>query len=237
MPAVKGATILRLAIFVALTSVGGDTFKRASTQLSTLHFDAVTLDAIARRYGETARQRFDDWQKLIAGANLHSDHEKLQRVNEFFNANLLFDDDENLWQYRDYWATPVESMLLGAGDCEDFAIAKYFTLLEMGVADSRLRITYVKALRLNQAHMVLTYFEGPQAVPLVLDNLSDIIAPASERMDLQPVYSFNGSGLWQAKQQGEGRRVGDAERLNPWLDLKQRMLMALPEQLELGVVR
>lgn len=189
-----------------------------------LQFDQAVLDRIEQKYGADARRRFVDWQNLMEKGESAPEAEKLQRVNDFFNQNTRFVSDMALWLKEDYWATPAELLAKGAGDCEDYSIAKYFTLVEMGVDEDKLRITYVKALELNQAHMVLTYFESPQAVPLVLDNLKPAISPATERSDLQPVYSFNGSGLWLAKEKGSGKQVGDAERLNPWADLKRRML-------------
>jgi hypothetical protein len=79
-----------------------------------------------------------------------------------------------------------------------------------------MRLTYVKALELDQAHMVLTYFSTPEADPLVLDNLKDEIQPASQRSDLLPVYSFNADGLWLAKSHGTDQHVGSPERLSQW---------------------
>ena len=89
--------------------------------------------------------------------------------------------------------------------------------------DAKLRITYVKAIRLNQAHMVLTYYKSPKAIPLVLDNLDRSIKPANKRTDLKPVYSFNGDGLWLAKMRGEGQKMGSADDLNMWRDLVARL--------------
>jgi predicted transglutaminase-like cysteine proteinase len=152
-----------------------------------------------------------------------SEKEKLELVNTFFNSNVLFLNDIDLWNKNDYWATPLEMLSIGAGDCEDYSIAKYFTLKELGVDETKLRITYVKATQIGQAHMVLTYFETKRSVPLVLDNLIIDIKPASQRGDLVPVYSFNGTGLWLAKSRGEGQRVGEASRLSLWNDLEQRM--------------
>jgi len=189
-----------------------------------LHLDISLLDKIEKKYGIIIRQRFVNWQNLIETGKSVSDEEKLRLVNDFFNQNIRFVDDRTQWHKEDYWATPMELLAHGGGDCEDFSIAKYFTLLEMGVDDNKLRITYVKALELNQAHMVLTYFETPQAIPLVLDNLKPDIALATERSDLEPVYSFNGSGLWLAKIKGSGKQVGSAGKLNPWADLKRRMM-------------
>jgi predicted transglutaminase-like cysteine proteinase len=117
----------------------------------------------------------------------------------------------------------METLATLAGDCEDFTIAKYFTLREVGVADEKMRLTYVRSTRVSQGHMVLTYFPTRSAEPLVLDNLTDYIDPASKRRDLTPVYSFNGRSLWRAKEFGEGREVGGAGRVNLWAGVIQRM--------------
>lgn len=177
---------------------------------------------IAASYGGGARQRVLEWERLILNNRSKSDAEKLQIVNEFFNR-LKFVDDIDHWGRRDYWATPVEMLATSAGDCEDYSIAKYFTLKELGVPIARLRLTYVKAIELGQAHMVLAYYPTPRAEPLILDNLIDDISPGSVRADLQPVYSFNGDGLWMSVARGRGRRVGSPSGLNFWRDLTQRM--------------
>lgn len=189
-----------------------------------LDFSAELLAKIQTKYGQDTYSRVEQWQKLMLTSKHLSEREKLIRVNHFFNRSIDFADDIYIWSVNDYWATPLEALIKGAGDCEDYAIAKYFTLQEMGISEDKMRITYVKALKLNQAHMVLTYFATPRAVPLVLDNLIAEIKPATQRTDLLPVYSFNGSGLWLAKSRGSGKRVGESTRLNMWTELKERML-------------
>jgi len=181
------------------------------------------LDKIRAEYGSDAVVRVQQWQQLISESGELTDREKLKNVNDFFNQQVEFVSDSFLWGKDDYWATPLEFLAKGAGDCEDYSIAKYFTLRQLGVSDEKLRITYVKALELNQAHMVLTYFITPRSVPLVLDNLIPVIKPALKRKDLLPVYSFNGSGLWLAKSRGNGKRVGGSSRLSLWGELKRRM--------------
>ncbi len=181
------------------------------------------LIKIQKNYNKYARERVEAWQSLIQSSQDLSDIEKLTVVNRFFNTNMLFISDLALWGKEDYWATPIEALSIGAGDCEDYSIAKYFTLKKLGVDEDKLRITYVKAIKIGQAHMVLTYFENKRATPLVLDNLDTEIKPANLRTDLIPVYSFNGDGLWLAKSRGEGKRVGSASRLSLWEDLEQRM--------------
>lgn len=177
-----------------------------------------------KRYGPlgSARFRLNDWQELLRTEADAPLGDKLQAVNLFFNRNLRFRNDRDLWQAKDYWATPVESLHKGSGDCEDYAIAKYFTLRKLGVPSDKLRITYVKAVRLKQAHMVLTYYPTPNAIPLVLDNLIDGIVSADKRNDLVPVYAFNAEGMWLPGA-GGNKRVGDSKRLSRWVDLTRKM--------------
>lgn len=188
-----------------------------------MNITETLLAKIEAKYNKHARKRIESWQTLLETSTGLSDTEKLDAVNNFFNTNVMFINDQALWGKEDYWATPLEALSIGAGDCEDYSIAKYFTLKKLGVDEEKLRITYVKAIELGQAHMVLTYFENKRSVPLVLDNIDAEIKPANLRNDLVPVYSFNGGGLWLAKSRGSGKRVGDASRLSLWEDLESRM--------------
>jgi len=173
------------------------------------------LSQAGQDYGNYAQQRIHTWYQLINDYKNANTLEKLELVNNFFNQ-LAFVNDSDLWGQEDYWATPIQMLSSNGGDCEDFSIAKYFTLRKMGIPEDRMRLTYVKALQLNQAHMILTYFPTPDADPLILDNLVTAIHPASERTDLLPVYSFNGNGLWLSKKKGMDERVGQSERLSQW---------------------
>ncbi len=177
---------------------------------------------VVDRYGTSAKSRILGWQDLIARNQGLDEQSQLELVNDFFNQ-VRYSTDDEIWGKTDYWATPVEMLSINAADCEDYSIAKYFTLRKMGMPIEKLRITYVKSLELNQAHMVLAYYERPDAEPLVLDNLTDRIEVASQRQDLVPVYSFNGDGLWLAKSRGRGRRVGDSGRISLWQDLIAKM--------------
>ena len=159
---------------------------------------------------------------------LHTERQKLELVNDFMNRTPFKTDQEH-WGKEDYWAMPIEFLLTNGGDCEDFAIAKYFTLRALGVPEEKLQITYVKEVNLfNEAHMVLAYFPSPDAEPLILDNVNKSIQPASIRTDLAPVYSFNGSGLWLAKaQSGRGEAEGSSNRIVYWKELQARMKRAV----------
>ena len=226
----KGPVVKRLAIILCATCTFfivitvSIYFKPTSKIKPWYPLEPILLQKIESKYGVAAKQRFLDWNKLIAEGKTLQENDKLQQVNDFFNRNIRFIDDNIAWSDNDYWATPIELLAQGVGDCEDFSIAKYFTLLEVGVDKSKLRITYVKASDLNVSHMVLTYFESPNTVPLVLDNLNPNIKSATDRSDLFFVYSFNGDGLWLAKINGNGRQLANADRLDMWADLNRRML-------------
>ena len=185
---------------------------------------AQILQTAEQRYGPlgSAQGRIEAWNQMLQGETRQPEREQLTAVNRFFNQQLSFRDDTRIWRQTDYWATPVESLVKGVGDCEDYALAKYFSLRNLGVPSEKLRITYVKALTRNQAHMVLTYYATPSADPLVLDNLISDIRPASNRKDLLPVYAFNAEGLYMPGADG-GKRKGDAKRLSRWQDVLQKM--------------
>lgn len=181
------------------------------------------LQQAQKTYGLLAKRRLEAWQSLIDKYAQKPERLVLQKVNDFFNQ-ARFTNDLDLWGKSDYWATPFEFLGIDAGDCEDYVIAKYFTLKAMGVDESKLYLTYVKAVRLKQAHMVLTYFKTPKSIPLVLDNLTDRILKATQRNDLIPIYSFNGDGLWLSKQRGKGQAIsGGTDQLKNWNQLLQRM--------------
>jgi len=173
-------------------------------------------------YGEGAEKRILAWRKLIDASKALTVVDKLTQVNSFFNQ-MAFVDDIDLWHKEDYWATPIEFLGMQAGDCEDFTIAKYFALRELGVPDEKLRLVYVKSLTLNQHHMVVAYYHKPTSIPVLLDNIDKELKPASKRNDLLPIYSFNAENLWLSKEKGRGVLVGGSSRLSLWTDLNDRL--------------
>jgi len=184
--------------------------------------EAKIIQSLKNNYGTRAEKRGKAWFKLMNPESVESEKDTLKKVNRFFNM-FHFVDDIKLWGESNYWATPVEFIGVNGGDCEDYSIAKYFTLLELGIPDEKMRITMVKAVQLNQYHMVLAYYDTPGSVPLILDNIDGVIKPATKRHDLIPIFSFNGSQLWLNKDKGRGVLSGKSSRLKSWRDLRQRI--------------
>jgi predicted transglutaminase-like cysteine proteinase len=192
-----------------------------------LSIDESRMLQVARGLGPQAVESLVAWQKMHNAALTASESGRIETTNQFFNSRIRYVDDVVVWGRTDYWATPLETLNKGAGDCEDYAVAKYFTLLALGIPPSRLRLTYVRAAMNRDGqitfvpHMVLAYYPQPAREPLVLDSLVDAIKPASARPDLRPVFSFNSDGLWE--QMGSTASTVPLERLSPWLDLLQRV--------------
>ena len=117
-------------------------------------------------------------------------NKKLTQINLFINGSLAEFDNASMG-IDDYWMTPKEFFIKGHGDCEDYVIAKYFTLLELGVKKENLYPAIVKVQGSASFHLVLLYVEDKNKSPLVLDNLSFKILPFSKRTDLTPKVAFN----------------------------------------------
>ncbi|MGH1472636.1 MAG: transglutaminase-like cysteine peptidase [Cellvibrionaceae bacterium] len=203
-----------LIFFIGLTS-------SAANKFETLQQTALN------RYGQQTLSRLQLWISLIENNRASSDTEKLHAANDYFNHQITFSDDLSVWQKEDYWATPLETINKLHGDCEDFSLAKYVTLLLLGIPEERIRLIYVQAQLISSpnqlpvAHMVIAYYPTPNAEPLVLDNLIPQIQLASKRPDLIPVFSFNASSLWVSGQQS---RYSDSQsRLSKWQDVLNRI--------------
>jgi predicted transglutaminase-like cysteine proteinase len=199
-----------LAVGLALVSALSQAWDRDRMQLA------------AQRLGPRAVSSVKALQPLLASASTMDEAARLAAVNDFYNRRVVFTDDATAWGSDDYWASPLETLEKGQGDCEDYAIAKYFSLLAGGVPVARLRLVYARAMiggpgGAVQAHMVLAYYAQPGAEPLILDNLIGDVRPASRRPDLTPVFSFNSEGLWQG---AAGAAAGDpTARLSRWREV------------------
>ena len=197
-------------------------------------FSQTLIEDSVKRFGGEARQRLQTFQTEVRGikgmagpafkqAMTHpSDGQTempvLREVNNFFNQIPYIPDQEH-WKVPEYWATPVEFVASFGGNCKDYSIAKYMTLKEAGVPIERMRITYVRALRVGESHMVLAYYPNPDADPWILDNLDTVIKRASARTDLAPVFGFNDDDLWM----GDAARKGGASNVRSWRELLEKM--------------
>lgn len=120
--------------------------------------------------------------------------ELLRDVNAAVNRSLAFRSDEEVWGVSDYWASPAEAAAKGAGDCEDFAIAKFGMLQAMGVPPGSMRIAVVKDLRKGIGHALLVVRAG--GVSWVLDNQAAEVRPDTAVSGYMPLYTVGTDGAW-----------------------------------------
>ncbi len=132
------------------------------------------------------------WQAVIDGLRGQDLMAQLRAINTEMNDKRYITDPVN-WNLPDYWATPFQFMRKN-GDCEDYAIAKYMAMRDLGVSVDDMRIVVLNDLNLRIAHAVLAVYVNGK--PYILDNQISKVVPASSILHYQPVYSINENGWW-----------------------------------------
>ena len=175
---------LALALGIA-TPTHAHIERAVSVDLLRSSFEHATNLVLLSRWREMHRQAL----------RMPSDHQKLISVDNFFNQNLRYAPDSEIYGVDDHWATPLEFLSKGVGDCEDFAIAKYLTLVLLGVPQEKLRLDYVfvRSAGTTLGHVVVTYSDNGTVV--VLDGANVKVNGASEFKPAAYIFSFNLSGV------------------------------------------
>lgn len=144
-------------------------------------------------------QRLSAWQQLIhSSARYAFEKELLQAVNFFINQNRYSPDLADSGFDRN-WQAPWEFIASGFGDCEEYAMAKFFTLQAMGIPTQKMRLVFVLVDQERIPHLVLSYRRDNNSTPLILDNLTNGIYEGEDRTDLLPVFSFSFQEIWLMK--------------------------------------
>ena len=137
----------------------------------------------------------EEWRRQAAGLEKAGPRARAEAVNVFFNAKE-YTSDKKAWGQDEYWATPREFMAR-SGDCEDYAIAKYYALRSLGFEPENLRLAGVWNRRRGEAHAVLlVYLNGPGEKPFILDNYSDQLRRPEDLPHYQMQYYVNEEYLW-----------------------------------------
>ncbi|WP_020591926.1 transglutaminase-like cysteine peptidase [Kiloniella laminariae] len=139
---------------------------------------------------KTAQQ--NSWRKIIHAARNMTRRQKLDAVNRFFNK-WPYKLDQEVYGVSEYWASPNQFMKT-SGDCEDYSIAKYYALKELGFQDSELRIVILLDRIRGIGHAVLAIYE-PNDI-LILDSLSNLILTHTKYRHYVPQYSMNATTRW-----------------------------------------
>ena len=103
------------------------------------------MRSAAERLGPKALAALDALHELLHRAAALEEEARLEAINTWFNRRVIFRTDDNVGGDADHWASPLELLAAGHGDCEDYVIAKYCSLIALGTPVARLRLVYVRA--------------------------------------------------------------------------------------------
>ena len=151
-------------------------------------FTPKELQNIEKNSGIISKNRVIDYQKNINLIRVYPKSKQLIRVNFYLNQ-LLPQYDDVIQKKEDYWATPKEFLITGYGDCEDYAIIKYYSLIKLGFDEKKLFITTVREK--------YSYFKKKNQPPLILDNLSFKVLNLKTRRDLEADLFINSTGVYK----------------------------------------
>lgn len=129
------------------------------------------------------------WESVVE--NMRSDNRmtEIQSINTYANHALRYGDDIDVWKVDDYWASPGESLAKGFGDCEDYAILKYYSLLQLGFDKDDLKL--LVAVDKTELHTVLIVDDK-----YLLDNETDEVKQIKDVDYYTPIYMINSSHYW-----------------------------------------
>jgi predicted transglutaminase-like cysteine proteinase len=136
-----------------------------------------------------------EWRQLVSRLADKPRRERIDKVNAFFNRIPYVVDASN-WGVADYWATPLQ-FLSRAGDCEDYAVAKYVTLRQLGFSSDEMRVVVLDDTNLRVPHAILTVVDGDRL--LVLDNQIPDVVDSKRILHYKAIYSINENRWWLHK--------------------------------------
>jgi predicted transglutaminase-like cysteine proteinase len=120
---------------------------------------------------------------------------RLGQINRALNLAVKPASDEALYGAADVWRTPLQLLAMGAGDCEDYAIAKYVALRVAGVAADDLRLVILRDNIRGEDHAVASVrLDGHW---LLLDNRRMALVEDVSLLHHQPLFVLDQAGVRQ----------------------------------------
>lgn len=154
-------------------------------------------ESVLNKYNDEVASQNSGLSKMVAGlqgmANM-TPEQKIRAVNAYINNSIAYNPDSMVWGRSDYWAAPGETFARGEGDCDDYAIAKFFALKMLGFKDNDMRIVILRDGRKNEIHAVLSLNYGGSNY--ILDNQSEYVVQDTQISYYTPIYSLSERGYW-----------------------------------------
>ena len=128
---------------------------------------------------------------IVELARKHEGRARLGWLNRAVNMSIKPVSDRVQYGDADYWASPLQTLGNGTGDCEDYAIIKYVALRAVGVEADNLRLVIVQNDKRQTQHAVLAVRHEQQW--LILDNLTMVITTAEDARNYRPLFTLYSS--------------------------------------------
>lgn len=126
---------------------------------------------------------------IIDTARNRAGRARIGEINRAINLAIRPEDDRARYGVADIWTTPLMTFALGAGDCEDYAIAKYVALRAAGIAPDDLRIVIVHNPALRQDHAVTAARVDGEW--LILDNRHMLMLSDKQLTTMVPLVTLD----------------------------------------------
>lgn len=191
------AAVFLCGIWVIPTSAEAKMFGKQEVKYSDIKEFKKWRSVVKKHRSELGKAKSNEtWRTALrALKQTKSKRETLDAVNQYVNGKIRYKADKSVWGKSDYWASPLESFRRGKGDCDDYAIAKYFLLRELGFSDRDMRIVVLRDNSKNEIHAVLSVKTGGKFY--ILDNQFDSVMTDYEITSYEPIYSINQSNWWR----------------------------------------
>lgn len=196
----------RKALSVVLLSAGlAGTHSAVATPVATARnpdvfgsvATAVSHTTLDDKWTPVAQARLDKrgpWSPILSRTRHLNRQEKISAVNSWVNARITYVEDVRQYGTLDYWASATQSLTLGRGDCEDYAIAKMQILRALGVPARKMYLVIARDVVRRIDHAMLAVSLNGDL--LILDNETDRILPSDEVRNYRALLSFNATKRW-----------------------------------------
>jgi predicted transglutaminase-like cysteine proteinase len=118
---------------------------------------------------------------------------RLGEVNRAINLAIRPMSDLANYGEVDVWASPLMALTRGAGDCEDYAIAKMAVLKAAGVPSEDLRLVILRETRRTEDHAVLAVRLNERWI--VLDNRMLVMLTDTQVANYRPIFVADDAGV------------------------------------------
>lgn len=135
----------------------------------------------------------EKWNNLISSLRHENKLRQLITVNKWFNR-IQYRFDEDAYNSIDYWADTKE-LIEQKGDCEDFALAKYYTLRQLGFDANKMKISVVYDEDSKTNHAVLMVYDDNTRY--LMDINTDSMDPSPMEYRYKTIYTFNEQTAWR----------------------------------------